>query len=176
MDPAADAEFTAYVAARSPALMRVAYLLCGHRADAEDLLQTALTKTYLAYPRIRASQALDAYVRRTLVTTHISIWRRPSHRREITVDTPPEPNLPTSIDLSDAVAGRDALWVALSRLGKRQRAVIVLRFYEDLTEAQVAETLGIKVGTVKSQSARALATLRREAGLADTFFAQEVTP
>jgi len=176
MDPTAEAEFTECVSARSDAWLRVAYLLCGNRPDAEDLLQTALVKTYLAYPRLRAKEALDAYVRRTLVTTHISIWRRPARRREFAVDTPPEPGVPTEIDLTETITQRDALWTALGRLGKRQRAVVVLRFYEDLTEAQVAEALGVTVGTVKSQTARALATLRRQSGLSQALRTPEVTP
>jgi RNA polymerase sigma-70 factor (sigma-E family) len=170
MDAVAEAEFEAYVSARSDGLMRLAYLLCGNRADAEDLLQTALAKTYLAYPRIRDKHALDAYVRRTLATTQTSIWRRRASRREVIVA-----EVPTAApgdaprfgqpDTSDTVDLRDALWRALGQLGKRQRAVVILRYYEDLSETETAAALGISAGTVKSQAARALASLRRESGL-----------
>ena len=163
MDAADQERFGAYVAARSPALLRTAYLLTGHRADAEDLLQTALAKTYLAYDRIRNPGALDAYVRRTLVTTHVSIWRRRWRRAEHPVATVPE--RPVDESGYDAAASRDALWRALGRLGPRQRSVVVLRYYEDCSEAETAAALGISVGTVKSQAARALATLRTDAGL-----------
>ena len=170
MDAVGEAEFSAYVAARSDGLMRLAFLLTGRRADAEDLLQTALAKTYLAYPRIRDKAALDSYVRRTLVTTQTSIWRRRSSRGEVMYADVPSPSVDDAYrsgpaDITETFALRDALWRALGTLGRRQRAVVVLRYYEDLSEAQTAEALGISVGTVKSQAARALATLRAEAGL-----------
>jgi RNA polymerase sigma-70 factor (sigma-E family) len=154
--------FSDYVAARSPALLRTAYLLTGNRADAEDLLQTTLAKTYLAWDRIRDREALDGYVRRTMVNTQTSFWRR--KRPESLYDTPPD--LPGRDAHADSDL-HDALWGALAKLGRKQRAVLVLRYYEDLTEADTAALLGISVGTVKSTTSRALAVLRKDASLRD---------
>ncbi len=157
-----DKAFEDYVVARSAALLRTAYLLTGNRADAEDLLQTALAKTYLAWDRIRDREALDGYVRRTLVNTQTSFWRR--KRPESLYDEPPER---PGRDVHADADLHDALWTALARLGKKQRAIVVLRYYEDLTEAETASLLGISVGTVKSTTSRALATLRQDASLRD---------
>ena len=158
MDPG----FSDYVVARSAALLRTAYLLTGNRADAEDLLQTTLAKTYLAWDRIRDRDALDGYVRRTMVNTQTSFWRR--KKPETLYDDPPErPGRDAHAD-SDL---HDALWAALARLGRKQRAVVVLRYYEDLSEAETAAALGISVGTVKSTTSRALALLRQDASLRD---------
>jgi len=157
-----EASFEEYVVARSAALLRTAYLLTGNRADAEDLLQTALAKTYLAWDRIRDREAVDGYVRRTLVNTQTSFWRR--KRPEALYDEPPE--RPGRDAHADADL-HDALWTALSRLGRKQRAIVVLRYYEDLSEAETAALLGISVGTVKSTTSRALAVLRQDASLRD---------
>jgi RNA polymerase sigma-70 factor (sigma-E family) len=162
VDDGAREDFRDYVVARSAALLRTAYLLTGNRADAEDLLQTTLAKTYLAWDRVRDRQALDGYVRRTMVNTQTSFWRR--KRPEALYDEVPDaPGRDAHAD-SDL---HDALWAALSRLGKKQRAIVVLRYYEDLSEADVASLLGISVGTVKSTTSRALATLRQDASLRD---------
>jgi RNA polymerase sigma-70 factor (sigma-E family) len=156
--------FRAYVAARSPALLRTAYLLTGSRVDAEDLLQTALAKTYLAWDRIRDREALDGYVRRVMVNTQTSWWRR---RRvdEYATDDLPEPG--AGHDATDALVLHDALWTALGELPTRQRAMVVLRYYEDLSEAEAAQVMGVSVGTVKSTTSRALAKLRDTSGLRD---------
>jgi RNA polymerase sigma-70 factor (sigma-E family) len=156
--------FRAYVAGRSPALLRTAYLLTGHRGDAEDLLQTALAKTYLAWDRIREREALDGYVRRVMVNTHTSWWRRRKVEEHPT-DTLPERR--TDRDPTDDLALHDALWTALAGLPKRQRAMVVLRYYEDLSEAETADVLGVSIGTVKSTTSRALVKLRDSAGLRD---------
>jgi RNA polymerase sigma-70 factor (sigma-E family) len=164
----ADEEFRAYVAARSPALLRTAYLLTGDRHDAEDLLQTALAKTYLAWGRIRERGALDGYVRRTMVNTNTSWWRRRRHLTEHPVAEPPE--RVDSADHAGATVLAEVLWQALAKLPKRQRAALVLRFYEDLSEAETAVALGVSVGTVKSTTSRGLARLRGvcvEMGLAE---------
>lgn len=162
MDEQGREAFRAYVVARSSALLRTAYLLTGNRADAEDLLQVSLAKTYLAWDRIREREALDGYVRRTMVNTQTSFWRR--NRPEALYDEVPDaPGRDKHRD-SDL---HDALWTALSRLGRKQRAVVVLRYYEDLTEAETARVLGISVGTVKSTTSRALAILRDDASLRD---------
>lgn len=164
MDEESRESFRAYVAARSPALLRTAYLLTGHRADAEDLLQTCLAKTYLAWPRIRERDAVDAYVRRVLVNTQTSRWRM---RRVDEVPVPAPPERATDRDATADLDLHDALWAALATLPRRQRATVVLRYYEDLSEAQTAEALGVSVGTVKSTTTRALARLRERAGLRD---------
>ncbi len=164
MDAQAREDFRSYVAARSPALLRTAYALTGDRADAEDLLQTALAKTYLGWDRIREREAVDGYVRRVMVNTRTSWWRR---RR---VDERPTDELPERPSGHDPVADlalHDALWTALTGLPKRQRAMVVLRYYEDLSEAETADVMGVSVGTVKSATSRALARLRDSSGLRD---------
>ena len=155
-----DADFSAYLAARQPALLRTAYLLTGQRADAEDLLQVSLAKLYLAWDRVRDRESVDAYVRRIMVNENNSLWRRAWKRREHAVDEVPEQAPHT--DRHDDGTG-DALWSFVQSLPKKQRAVVVLRYYEELSEAETADVLGISVGTVKSQCSRALAALRERA-------------
>jgi RNA polymerase sigma-70 factor (sigma-E family) len=164
MDEQGKEAFRSYVAARSPALLRTAYLLTGSRADAEDLLQTALAKTYLAWDRIREREAIDAYVRRVMVNTQTSWWRR---RKVDEYATDVLPEAPAGTDATDAVVLHDALWTALGGLPSRQRAMVVLRYYEDLSEAETAQVLGVSLGTVKSTTSRALTKLRESAGLRD---------
>ena len=154
---ARDAEFTAYLAARQPALLRTAYLLTGDRHQAEDVLQTALAKLYLSWDKVRDRGAIDGYVRRILVNENNSVWRRGWKRREHATEVLPE-GAPHR-DVYDEGTG-DALWQVVQTLPRKARAVVVLRYYEQLTEAETAEVLGITVGTVKSQTSRALATLR----------------
>jgi RNA polymerase sigma-70 factor (sigma-E family) len=151
-----DAEFRQFVAARSAALLRTAYLLVGDWAHAEDVLQTALTKTYLAWRRLGEIEAVEAYARRVLVTTATTWWRRRWHGERPTAVMPDRP----TDDTIEAHIERQVLWRHVHALPARQRAVLVLRFYEDLTEVETARVLGVAVGTVKSQCARALATLR----------------
>jgi RNA polymerase sigma-70 factor (sigma-E family) len=152
-----DAEFRGFVAARGPALLRTAYLLTGDQQLAEDLVQTALEKAVRHWGSIRASAAAEAYVRQTMYREQISVWRR---RRvsELPSGTVPEPRRAASDQ--DAVEDRIVMRTALLQLGRRQRTVLVLRYFEDLTEQQVADVLGISVGTVKSQAHKALAHLR----------------
>lgn len=153
-------EFREFVAARSGALLRTAYLLAGDWATAEDLLQTSLTKTYLAWKRLGEIEAVEPYTRRVLVNTATSWWRRRWHGEKPTEVLPEQPGP----DRHEEAVERDALWQHVRTLPTRQRAVLVLRFYEDLSEAQTADLLDISIGTVKSQTARALATLRRRLG------------
>jgi RNA polymerase sigma-70 factor (ECF subfamily) len=160
---ARETQFTEFVTARSRALLGTAYLLSGDRQRAEDLVQTALLKTYLAWPRLRDTRAVEAYVRRTMVTTSIS-WSRRRWRGELSTAALPERAVAADGDPTADVDGRAELWPHLAALPARQRAVLVLRYYEDLTEPQVAEQLGCSVGTVKSQAHRALATLRDRLG------------
>jgi RNA polymerase sigma-70 factor (sigma-E family) len=150
--------FTTYVRTKGPTLLRTARTLTPNPADAEDLLQTALTKTYLAWDRIEDHRAVDGYVRRTLVNTRTSQWRK---RRvdEFCTDEVPEPVVDVP-DLTEQQAQRDALLRAIARLPPRQRAMVVLRYYEDMSEVQTAQTLGVSVGTVKSAVSRALGKLR----------------
>jgi RNA polymerase sigma-70 factor (sigma-E family) len=164
VDEQAREDFRSYVAARSPALLRTAYMLTGNRADAEDLLQTALAKTYLAWDRIREREAVDGYVRRVMVNTQTSWWRRRK------VDEYPTGQLPEGPAGRDAAADldlHDALWTALSDLPRRQRAMVVLRYYEDLSEVETAQVMGVSLGTVKSTTSRALAKLRDTSGRRD---------
>ena len=146
--------FEEYVAARRSALLRTAYLLTGHREDAEDLVQVALVKAVPHWARIAGDP--EPYVRKILARESISRWRR-RRWREVHTDAVPES------PVEGPGADRVALQAALAQLAPRQRAVIVLRYYEDLTEAETARVLGISVGTVKSQARDALARLRVEA-------------
>lgn len=163
MDEQAREDFRSFVAARSPALLRTAYMLTGNRADAEDLVQTALAKTYLSWDRIREREAVDGYVRRILVNTQTSFWRRRK------IDERPTEVLPERAGRDETADHdlHDALWNALTGLPKRQRAMVVLRYYEDLTEAETAQLMGVSVGTVKSTTSRALAKLRESSLLSN---------
>ena len=151
-------DFDDFVVARSQALVRSAYLLVRDEGLAEDLVQTALTKAWFAWPRIADP---EAYVRRVMVTTSTSWWRR-----RWTGETPTEdPMIHAVSDVTEAqVEGHD-LWNAIGHLPRRQRAVVVLRFIEDRTESETADLLGCSVGTVKSQCAKALAKLRLDSAL-----------
>jgi RNA polymerase sigma-70 factor (sigma-E family) len=152
-------QFTDYVRTKGQTLLRTARSLTPNPADAEDLLQTALTKTYLAWDRIDDHRAVDGYVRRTLVNTRTSQWRK-RKVDEFTTDELPEPQSPGQPDPVEQQAQRDALLRAIARLPPRQRAMVVLRYYEDMSEVQTAEALGVSVGTVKSAVSRALGKLR----------------
>ncbi len=158
-DRTRDAEFSAYMAARQPALLRTAYLLSGDRATAEDLVQTALAKLYLSWDKVHTRDSVDGYVRRILVNENNSLWRRAWKRTEVTTELVPDHAVPDDYD-----DGRSAaVWELVKSLPRKQRAVVVLRYYEQLSEAEIAHTLGISTGTVKSQASRALAALRDRA-------------
>ena len=157
----ADAEFRDFVTSRGRALLRSAYLLTGNLADAEDLVQSALAKTYQAWSRIEDRNALDGYVRRAMVNTHISWWRRRRVDEYPTDEIPDQPAADTSGDTEL----RDTLQRAIDRLPQRMRAAVVLRYFEDMTEAEVADVLGVSQGTVKSTVSRAVAKLRTDADL-----------
>jgi RNA polymerase sigma-70 factor (sigma-E family) len=151
-----DPAFREYVLARGTALLRMAVMLTGNRADAEDLVQAALAKTYLAWGKINDRAALDAYVRRAMVNTHISWWR---HRK---LEEFPTDELPDQI-VADHARDSDMAEVvrrALDRLPRRMRAAVMLRYFEDMTEPEIAAALGISLGTVKSTVSRAVARLR----------------
>jgi RNA polymerase sigma-70 factor (sigma-E family) len=150
-----DREFAEFVSARMPAVLRWAHLLTGDRGRAEDLVQSAFAATYRHWRRIEPDGA-EAYVRRAVLNAHLSWWRR-GWRQERPVAEPPERAGP---EPTAAVDDRDAMWTALAGLPPRQRAVLVLRYYEDLPEAEIARVLDIAPGTVKSQAAKGLARLR----------------
>jgi RNA polymerase sigma-70 factor (sigma-E family) len=154
--------FGEYVRSRSQALLRAAQAITGNRTDAEDLLQATLVKAYQSWDRIDDHAALDTYVRRVMVNTHISGWRR---RR---VDEYPTDELPDSPSAEDATGDsdlHDVVQRAIDRLPRQMRAAVMLRFYDDMTEPEVAAALGVSVGTVKSTVARAVAKLRKDAEL-----------
>lgn len=157
--PDRDTDFAQYVAARQSGLLRTAYLLTGDQHSAEDLVQTALAKLYLTWNRLAHVENLDAYLRRIMVNEHTSWWRRAWRRSETSVDEVPEQRSRPRDQMRD-VGERDAMWSVVQTLPPRQRAAVVLRYYEDLSEQQTAEILGCSVGTVKSQTSRALATMR----------------
>jgi RNA polymerase sigma-70 factor (sigma-E family) len=149
------ADFTAFAEACQLRMLRSAYLICGDRHLAEDLVQTALVKVALRWRQIRDGHP-EAYMRTILYRDAVSWWRRA--RREILVADLPDCHGPA--DGTEPAALRVVFAAALARLTRKQRAVLVLRFFEDYTEAHTAEVLGIAVGTVKSQTAIALRRLR----------------
>ncbi len=159
-----DGEFRGFVAARGHALLRTAYLLTVDQQLAEDLVQTALEKTVRHWDSISDSAAVESYVRRTMYHEQVSTWRRRRVRENLSATVPEPRRAPDSTGAIDSVGLRLALRDALMELGRRQRTVLVLRYFEDLTEQQVADELGITVGAVKSQAHRALAHLRAVCG------------
>ncbi|MDL5202547.1 SigE family RNA polymerase sigma factor [Streptomyces sp. ALI-76-A] len=154
--------FSSYVKARQPVLLRTARSLTANPSDAEDLLQTALTKTYVAWERIEDHRALDGYVRRALLNTRTSQWRKRKVDEFACDELPESESVPTGEDPAEQQALHDAMWRAIMKLPARQRAMVVLRYYEDLSEVQTAEVLGVSVGTVKSAVSRALGKLRED--------------
>jgi RNA polymerase sigma-70 factor (sigma-E family) len=150
-------DFDTFVRARYDRLCRTAYLLCGDWQHAEDLVQTALAKTYVAARRGHV-ESLDAYVHRALVNTRTSWWRRRWHG-EVATEALPDTAHPT--DAYDASDRRAQVVAALATLPVKQRDVLVLRYFLDLSEADVARALGCSPGTVKSRTSRALDSLRR---------------
>lgn len=156
-------EFEALVETRSTSLLQTAFLLTGDWQQGEDLLQTALAKTWFHWSGIRDKQAAEAYVRQVMSRTSATWWRRRWHGEKPTADLPE----PAAGDPFGDADRRCVLLAALAELPPRQRAVVVLRFYEDLPEQQVAEALGCSVGTVKSSASRGLARLRTSGALQD---------
>jgi len=152
-----DEDFAEFAGARWASLYRLAYLLAASPTGAEDLLQTALEKAYVNWSRISRMQYPEAYVRRMLANTLVS------SRRRAWVGEQPWGDAPESVAESAEVPvlDRSLIWPLVCALPDRQRAVIVLRYYEDMSEAQIADALGCAPGTVKSQSAAAIGALRR---------------
>ncbi|MBU7598054.1 SigE family RNA polymerase sigma factor [Streptomyces sp. P38-E01] len=151
-------DFRSFVTSRWPRMVRTAYLLTGHHQDAEDLVQTALVKAYTRWSRVRESQDPDAYVWRIMINTNIDRLRRLRLREWLTHFLPDT----AGPDSTDQLAERGVVLAALRQLPPRQRATVVLRYLEDRSESEVAALLGTHVGTVRSQTAKALARLRRE--------------
>ncbi|MFE7774097.1 SigE family RNA polymerase sigma factor [Streptomyces sp. NPDC057445] len=154
-----EAEFTAYVQERRASLYATAYHLTGDRFEAEDLLQSALFSTYRAWDRISDKAAVGGYLRRTMTNLHISAWRRRK------LNEYPTEELPETAGDTDAMRGtelRAVLWQALARLPETQRTMLVLRYYEGRTDPEIADILGISVGTVKSSIWRSLRRLRED--------------
>ena len=150
-----DGPFVEYVVARRARLYRMAYLICGDAHRAEDLVQIALAKAYVAWPRLERAGSVDAYVRRILANAHVDETRRGWRRERPGL---PEVNAPTQ---PPAHEGHEELWAALRALAPGQRRIVVLRHYWGLSVEETAADLGISPGTVKSQTSDALAHLRR---------------
>lgn len=155
-------EFVAYVDGRREYLRRTAYLVCGDWHSADDLVQTALVKLYIAWPKIHRQGAEDAYARRIIVRSYLDEKRRPWRRESVGLN-----GFDLAAPDTTRVEDRDVLLEALAHLPTRQRATVVLRFWCDLTIEETAQELGCTTGTVKSQTARALQKLR--ATLSDTI-------
>jgi RNA polymerase sigma-70 factor (sigma-E family) len=152
--------FAELVEWRSQALLRTAYVVLGDHQLAQDLVQEALVKAYVAWPRLRDPADAEAYVRRTIVTTAVS-WRRRRSFHEPPVERIPEAK---NADETERLATHEVLWAEVRRLPPGQRAALVLRYYEDLSEAETAEMMGCSVGSVKSQVSAALRKLRDRVG------------
>lgn len=164
MDADHEREFRDFVALRSKSLLHTAYLLTGDWEQGRDLLQTALASTARRWPKLLNRDQPDAYVRRALYHAHVDRSRRLGWGRETLTAEPPDGASPGAgtgtADHADAVAQRQDLVAALRRLPKRQRAIVVLRYFEDRPDAEIADLLGITAGTVRSQTHKALIALR----------------
>jgi RNA polymerase sigma-70 factor (sigma-E family) len=157
MDAVEEEQFRAFVVSMWPALLRTAYLLTGDHHHAEDLVQSALVRTHRYWRRIQRTDAPEVYVRRVLVSLNANRWRRRRVIEHVT-DAVPEPS---GVE-APTLHLREEIWHAAQRLPAQMRAVLVLRYFEDLSVAEVAGVLGCSEGTVKSQASRGLARLRAE--------------
>jgi RNA polymerase sigma-70 factor (sigma-E family) len=153
----AGSDFDDWVAARGPGLLRFAYVLTGNTADAEDVVQDALSRAIPAWSRICSADDPDAYVRRMVVNAHTSWWRK-FRRRESPVAEVRQDGV------ADPASYDDRLWQACRRLPTDQRTAVVLRFYEDMEYADIAALTGVREGSVRSRVSRGLAALRQELG------------
>lgn len=165
----ADDEFSEFVLRTWSHLDRVALALTGSRHDADDLLQNTYTKAYKVWSRLLQMEHPEAYVRRILVNESTSLWRRAWRRVERPTALPPDTSTAAPQDVYES---RDVVWQAIQRLPAKQRAVLVLRYYEDLDVRETAEVLGISGGTVKSQCSTALDKLRLALGETSTTKAE----
>ena len=155
-------DFASFVRAHTPALLRTAYLLAGDAVSAEELVQDTFVRLYPRWELVRAAAAPMAYVRRSMANQFVNQTRRP-WRREIVMDVLPE--RPAEGDAAGQLDDRDALWSLLRTLPDRQRAAVVLRYFHDLPDDEIAATLGCRLGTVRSLISRGLSALRSDAGL-----------
>jgi RNA polymerase sigma-70 factor (sigma-E family) len=156
-------DFDSWVAARGPALLRLAYVLTGNGTDAEDVVQDALSRALPRWSRIAGMEDPDAYVRRMVVNAHVSRWRK-FRRREVPVEAVRDRVVPAG---GVAAEDRDRLWRACQALPVDQRTAVVLRFYEDLDYAEIAALTGVREGSVRSRVSRGVAALRHELGDSD---------
>lgn len=152
-------DFDDWVAARGPALLRLAYVLTGSLADAEDVVQDALSRALPRWARICQADDVDAYVRRMVVNANVSRWRK-FRRKEVPVAAPTDAVAPVGVPTEE----QDRLWRACLGLPADQRTAVVLRFYEDLEYAEIAALTGVREGSVRSRVSRGIATLRLELG------------
>lgn len=152
-------DFDEWVAVRGPALLRLAFVLTGNQADAEDVVQDALSRALPRWSRICRADDVDAYVRRMVVNANVSRWRK-FRRKETPAAVGVDRVAPSGMPAED----RDALWRACQRLPPDQRTAIVLRFYEDMEYAEIAALTGVREGSVRSRVSRGVATLREELG------------
>lgn len=158
-----DLDFATYVAARRPALLRFAWSVTGDPHTAEDVLQTSLVRVLARWDSLRDKGAADAYLRRTIVRQHVSWHRQPWRHGEVSTAHVPDR---AGASGPSEVAGAGELWALVRELPEQQRATVVLRYYEQLSIAETAAVLGCSTGTVKSNTHRALAALRRRADCA----------
>jgi RNA polymerase sigma-70 factor (sigma-E family) len=156
-------EFAEYVASQRRSLLRAAAAITGDRNTAEDLLQSALASVFVRWAGIRDHRAADAYVRRAMANQHASWFRQKWRTHEQVTDEVPEPAARWTDPPVEGPSERQQLWPLVTSLPARQRAAVVLRYYEELSEAETARALGCSIGTVKSSTSRGLATLRRNA-------------
>ncbi|MEO3775708.1 SigE family RNA polymerase sigma factor [Micromonospora sp. B11E3] len=146
---------------RLTALLRYAVMLTGDPHQAQDLVQETMVRVQLNWRRVVRADSPERYVRRMLTNQYVD-WRRGSWMRRVLLRAEPDEAVPVSTDHAQSAVDRDQIWTWLARLPRRQRATLVLRYYEDLPDAEIAEILGCAVGTVRSSISRALATLRAE--------------
>jgi RNA polymerase sigma-70 factor (sigma-E family) len=158
-------DFETFVHSRGARLLRLGYLLCGDPTQAEDLIQTALAIAHRKWHRVSEATDVDAYVRQIVVNEHLSTRRRKASGERVLAEVP-DRGTPSG---TDAVDARDAAWRALARLPRQQRAVLVLRYYEDLDDSRIAQLLGCSPGTVRGYAWRALAVLREDSSLVAAF-------
>jgi RNA polymerase sigma-70 factor (sigma-E family) len=168
-------EFDAFVRARTPSLLRSAYLLTGDQHLAEDLVQNALIRTHRSWSRLHHAGNAEAYTRKVMYHLQVAWWRRGKVAESLSGEVPESRRRSSEGDHATYTAVRLTLQAALLKLTNSQRAVLVLRFFEDRSEAEAAEILRVSVGTVKSQTAKALARLRTIAPELNEIYFQGVT-
>ncbi len=148
-----------FVTARLSALARYAVMLTGDRHTAEDLVQETMVRAQLHWKKVCRAEVPERYVKRMMANLYVD-WRRGPWWRRVLLRAEPDERVPVPVDLAAGVADRDLLWTALAGLPRQQRAALVLRYYEDLPDVEIAEALGCSVGTVRGYISRALSTLR----------------